>query len=283
MRGRTTILKNKYNQMVLLLVLATLGLWIAVRFKGTTDSDLNYFFSLFLGIVPFVAGLKGLIVAKRWGGLTSVLGRSIGALALGALFWGTGELIWSYYNLVLNNPAPYPSVADAAFVLGYVFWILGTLFLSRLAAVKLVLNKKPKLWWLVGVVTLAGTALSYYLLIEVARQGVVLTDSTNTIKVILDIFYPLADFLAVTLVAIIVAVSGKYIGGRLRFPIVLSMLGLAVMYVGDVVFGYTTTTGSFYNANWGDLILLAGMTAHAISLLAYGESAPQLKQAKGEQ
>ena len=89
--------------------------------------------------------------------------------------------------------------------------------------------------------------------------------------------------MAVTLVAIIVAVSGKYIGGRLRFPIVLSMLGLAVMYVGDVVFGYTTTTGSFYNANWGDLILLAGMTAHAISLLAYGESAPQLKQAKGEQ
>lgn len=280
---QTSFWKKKYNLLFVFVALVTFGFWVAVRFTHTTDTNVNYIFSLLLGIVPIVASVKGLIAAKRWGGTTSVLGRSIGALSFGGLFWGIGELIWSYYNLVLNKPVPYPSYADIAFVIGYISWIFGALFLSRLAAVKIILRKKPKLWWLVGTVTLASVALSYYLLIVVARQGVALSDSSDTLKVVLDIFYPLGDFLPVAIVAIIMAVSGRYIGGRLRLPIVLSMLGLAILYIGDVVYVYTTTTGSFYNANWGDLILFVAMTTYSVSLIAYSDSTPHLKQPRGEE
>ncbi len=271
-----TFWKSKFNWLILLMLIVTLGMWITVRIQGTVDANLNYYFSLMLGVIPFVASFKGFIAAKRWGGVHSVLGRSVGALSAGVFLWGAGELVWSYYNLVLKEAAPYPSVADILFVPGFGMWILSGIFLLKLAGVNLVLRKKPLLWWLVGALLVAGTALSYYLLVVVAREGVVLTDTASPVKVFLDIYYPLADFISLTLVTIIVAVSGKYIGGKLKTPIFLVMLGLAGMYVGDVLFGYTTTKETFYNANFGDLILLIGISILSFSLLAYAETVPRL-------
>jgi hypothetical protein len=230
-----------------------------------------------LGVLPFFASFKGFLAARKWGGFSSVLGRSIAALSAGLFFWGAGELVWSYYNLVVHQAAPYPSLADVLFVPGFIFWILSSVFLLKLAGVSLMLKKKPILWWLVGVLLIGGTALSYYLLVYVARGNVLLTDSTNHTKVFLDIYYPLADFISFTLVTIIVAVSGKYIGGKLKMPIFLVVFGLAVMYVGDVVFGYTTTKETFYNGSKGDLILLLGISLLSLAVLKYTDAAPQLK------
>lgn len=275
-KPKSSFFKNAFNLIIVLLIAVTLGMWIGVHVNGTTEANLNYYFSLMLGLLPFVASFKGFLAAKKWGGFSSVLGRSIAALSAGLFFWGAGELVWSYYNLVIHQAAPYPSVADILFVPGFIFWIMSSLFLLKLAGVSLVLKKRPILWWLVGILLIGGTALSYYLLVYLARGNVLLTDSANPTKVFLDIYYPLADFISFTLVTIIVAVSGKYIGGKLKMPIFLVMFGLAIMYIGDIVFGYTTTKGTFYNGSRGDLILLLGISVLSIAVLKYAEAAPKL-------
>jgi hypothetical protein len=266
----------KFNLFVIFLWSLTLSMWVIIRFTGTTTDEINYIYSLLLGIFPLVAGFKGLEAAQKWGGFASVLGRAIGALAIGVMFWGLGELVWSYYNLILEVPAPYPSLADAVWILGYLFWILSALSLIKVSGVRLVLKKRPHLWGVAALVILAGMAISYYLLIVVARQNHILSDPHSATKVFLDIYYPFGDFAAFTLVAIIGSVSLSYIGGKLRTPIVLTMLGLATMYVADTVFAYTTTKGTFYNGDVGDLLLLIGMSFLSLSLLKYSSNVPGL-------
>ncbi len=263
-----------FNLLLILLFLITAGLWLIVRIRHTTDAQVNYYFSLFLGVLPFVASFKGFIAAKRWGGLSSILGKSVGALSAGLFFWGGGELIWSYYNLIAKVAAPYPSLADASYVLGYIALILSALFLVKLSGVNLYLKKRPSLWGLVVFVVIATTLASYYLLVVVARQGTLLSDSSDKLKVFLDIFYPFADLLALTVATVIAIIAGKYVGGKLRQPIILVILGLATMYAGDVIFGYTTTKGTFYNADWGDVVLLLGMTILSSAVVYYYHAAP---------
>jgi hypothetical protein len=202
----------KFNLFVIFLWSLTLSMWVIIRFTGTTTDEINYIYSLLLGIFPLVAGFKGLEAAQKWGGFASVLGRAIGALAIGVMFWGLGELVWSYYNLILEVPAPYPSLADAVWILGYLFWILSALSLIKVSGVRLVLKKRPHLWGVAALVILAGMA----------------------------------------------------------------MLGLATMYVADTVFAYTTTKGTFYNGDLGDLLLLIGMSFLSLSLLKYSSNVPGL-------
>jgi FtsH-binding integral membrane protein len=48
------------------------------------------------------------------------LGRRIwGAMTLGLLLWTIGEGIWAYYELVLQQDIPFPSLADVVWTLGY--------------------------------------------------------------------------------------------------------------------------------------------------------------------
>jgi hypothetical protein len=47
------------------------------------------------------------------------------------------------------------------------------------------------------------------------------------------------------------------------------MLGLAVMFIGDAGFSYTTTVGTFYNANWSDLILTTGTFLLTFGVLGF--------------
>jgi hypothetical protein len=48
------------------------------------------------------------------------------------------------------------------------------------------------------------------------------------------------------------------------------------MFLGDFVFSYTTTTGSFYNGDWGDLILTTGLFLITFGVLGFATK-PVLK------
>src|SRR5439155_15742179 len=44
-------------------------------------------------------------------------------LALSNILWLLGELAWGFYELVLNRPTPFPSVADVFYIASYVLVI----------------------------------------------------------------------------------------------------------------------------------------------------------------
>jgi hypothetical protein len=75
--------------------------------------------------------------------------------------------------------------------------------------------------------------LSYYVLVVVARGGVLVPEGETMLKYILDIAYPLGSFLALTISAIVSGLSFKYLGGRYLYDIYSILLGLAVMTFAD--------------------------------------------------
>ncbi len=199
-----------------------------------------------------------MINSRYWGGLKSAVGKAIFFIGLGLFCWGFGETIWSYYNFFKNVPAPYPSLADIGFAPSIFFYGLGTVYLSRATGARFGLrNKYAKVFLAIAPVLLL--AVSYYLFVTVARSGILVPPNETPLKTLLDIAYPFGDFLGLTLAVVISGLSFKFLGGKYIFDIISILLGLAVMTFADAVFSYTTTVGTYYNADWGDLMLTLGL------------------------
>jgi len=77
---------------------------------------------------PFIAGATVITASfalrRYWGGLSSKLTQVWVCFAIGIFFWFLGELTWAIYSLILNIAIPYPSIADAFWLTGYVPLIL---------------------------------------------------------------------------------------------------------------------------------------------------------------
>lgn len=243
-------------------------LWAALFFQGITDGFYNYLYSFLFGLIPLVAGVIAIARAHIWGNFSSAVGKAVFFIGLGVLCWGIGECIWSYYNFFLNEPAPYPSLADLGFAPSIFFYGLGALYLSRATGAKFGLrNTLAKVFVLIT--PFIVLAFSYWVLIVVARGGVLIYEGDTGLKLILDIAYPLGDFVGLVIAVIVSGLSFKYLGGRYLWDIVAILAGLAAMYIGDTIFSYTTTVGTYYNAQFGDLILSTGTFLLSFGVLGF--------------
>jgi hypothetical protein len=242
--------------------------WGVLYFTATTSGFYNYLYSFLFGLIPLFAGIVGLVRFKVWGGLKSAIGKAVFFISLGIFCWGAGETIWSYYNFVLNVAAPYPSLADIFFAPSIFFYGLGAFFLSKATGAKFGLRNKAARWFVIAAPFIIAI-FSYYLLVLVARAGVLVPADETALKTVLDIVYPLGDFVGLTIAVIVSGLSFKYLGGKYIYDIYAILLGLGVMFIADTVFSYTTTVGTYYNADFGDLILSTGTFLLSFGLLGF--------------
>ncbi|MDB5164406.1 MAG: domain S-box protein [Candidatus Saccharibacteria bacterium] len=260
---------NIYQKIIVAYFAATCVLWMYLLLTDHKSGNLNYYYSFFFGLTPLIGGLIGMFKASIWGGLKSALGKAVFFVSFGLVLWGLGETVWSYYNFFRDVPAPYPSLADIGFAPSIFFWILGTAFLSIATGAMFALKKSH---WAKVFVILAPLVLlvpSYYLQVHVARSGVLIPDGETTLKAILDIAYPFGDFLALTFAAVVYALSYRYFGGLYRKAVTFILAGLAVMYAADSIFSYSTTRGTYYNGDWGDLLLSLGLFLLTFGILGF--------------
>ncbi len=261
---------NKFQIVCLVFYLFVVALWAWLFAIGSKEGFFNYLYSFLFGLTPLIGGLIAMYKSKMWGGLKSAVGKAVFFIGLGVFCWGFGEAIWSYYNFVLNVAAPYPSLADLGFAPSIFFYGLGTLYLSKATGAKYGLrNKYAKLF--VGVASILISIFSYFLLIVFARGGILLPEGETSLKMILDIAYPLGDFFGLMIGVIVSGLSFKYFGGKFKLSIFAILLGLGTMYIADTIFSYTTTIGSYYNGNFGDLLLATGTFLLTFGVLGFCE------------
>lgn len=248
---------NRLQAILIGVVVALSGYWLFILSTGSKDGFHNFFFSFLFGLIPLIGGLIGMYGARIWGWLSSTIGRAVFFISLGSFLWGAGEMVWSYYNFFADTAAPYPSLADIGFGPSIAFWLIGTFYLAKACGAKYGLRSTATRAT-IGLIVLAVIGFSWYLQIHVARDGVLLTAPNDMLKVVLDIIYPLGDALALVVAVVVFGASRKYLGGRYRLSILALLFGLAVMYFADFTFSYTTTTETYYNADWGDWFLMFG-------------------------
>jgi len=230
--------------------------WGFIYFRGLVDTNINFLFGFAFALIPFFGGIVGISNSKNWGLLNSLVGKSIFLFSIGLITWAVGNFIFAYYNLFLKIPAPYPSLADLAYVVSWPLWIIGVVNLGKVIGARFEFQTiKRKLLLIPS--SLAIIVFSYYFLIILARQGGDVSGSM--LKMFFDVAYPAGDILILTIVLIIYSLSRSYLGGYYKKPVLIILLGFIVNYFADFSFSYTTTRGTFFVASWVDLIFATAM------------------------
>lgn len=224
--------------------------WVVIFRSGYVGRLDNYAWVVLLTVIPVVGGLYGLYLARFWGAFRSVFGRGVLFLALGLLGWSFGDFVWSYYNIFRQVEVPYPSVADFGFFSIVPFWFLGMTQIARASGARYALRTARGKILLVAIPILVFV-LSYYLFLadKTIEQG-------DPLKVFFDIAYPLGDMFTASAAVLALLLTAGFLGGRMRVPILVLIVGFIVQYLADFSFSYTSTTGTYFNASWVDMLYL---------------------------
>lgn len=266
-------LKNSLGVLVAfyaLTVIFWLALLIFIQYSIFNDGILDWlrlFTQIPLMIIPLVGGIFGLKNYTNWGGIKNTLGKSSLFLSLGLISWASGMIAWNYYIFFTKIEIPYPSLADFGFVFGLLFLIIGVSALYKMIGVKFALkNKGGK--FVLFIFPIIVILVSVYLLIYVARGGVLFDSSENYLKLFFDILYPLGDVIILTIIGLLYFLSKKFLSGVYKTPILVLFSGFLLFYMSDFIFVFTTTQGIYYNGHFVDFLYTTSMFILSLGVIS---------------
>lgn len=249
-----TVIKKNYYLLFLLTIYSLLVLtWAYIHLMYPADSFVYQIYSDIYGYTALLSGIYGLYTSRKWGSFQSYMGKAVSFLSLGLLFQGLGQMVYSFYYLVLNVEVPYPSYGDIGFFGSIFMYALGVWFLGRAAGVKFNIGS-AKSMLLAITVPLLLLAFSYYTFLV----GYDFSESTPLL-VFLDFGYPLGQAFYISLGVLVYLLTKGVLGGSMRPKVLFIIFALFVQYVADFVFLY-----QFMNETW-----TAGGVNDLTYLLAY--------------
>lgn len=258
---------NKYTSFLVGFLLQNVIFWVGIQLSKITDLPVNLVYSFSNGFLATAAGVMGLLISRHWGGSKSAVGKAVLLISLGTTSWGFGTLTWSFYNFVLNIPVPYPSWADLGYALAVPLWTIGVFYLSKATGAKFSLRHLHGRLMLFFLPLLAAIA-SYYFLYVIARKSSFEVEG-GILKIFLDFYYPLGDWIILTVAFLVFGLSLQYLGGRFRWPVMITLLGFVFMFISDFMFSYTTTVESYYNGHLVDLLFTVAIFVISLGITSF--------------
>jgi PAS domain S-box-containing protein len=180
-------------------------------------------------------------------------------LAISAGVWATGQVIWTYYALVLNVPIPYPSAADFGFLSAVPFAFAGVLSFwtgSRGTATR---------WrvWLDGaIIVFALTFTGWALGLKAVAMGTFQSSDALVVK-FMNLAYPMGDILIGTVLILAIRRATNQQRGRM----LLLLGGLAANSLADSTFDYLSNSGSYVAGDFLDTGWVLGYLMVALAAL----------------
>ena len=121
-------------------------------------------------------------------------------------------------------------------------------------------------------------AISYYLLVVVARGGWASYSQQTLWAQFFSLGYSVGDAIIFTIALAIFGLSWKHLGGRFKYPILTILAGFGVMYIADTVFNYRSLNNTYYNGDISDILYLASIIILCIALCMLDPSRPKYMQ-----
>src|SRR5215204_6789454 len=231
----------------------------------------------FFGPLLVVPLCFGGLLRRMWGRRTSEarVGPSVTRgqrwapvlLGLGILSWVFGQAIFTYYEWVLGQPPPLPSIADLGYLSVYPFLLLGILLLP--ARPIPVASRTRIAFDGLMIMTAAVTFSWYFILGPVMQQG-----TETTLAKAVSSAYPLAD---IVLIACLIILASRPEEHTLLPAVSPLALGLTLIVVADSNFAYWSlhdayATGTLPDVGWSLGYMLVGLGAFAARLATSEEA-----------
>ncbi|HEX7143036.1 MAG TPA: ABC transporter substrate-binding protein [Nitrososphaeraceae archaeon] len=219
------------------------------------ESDSKIIFSNWILIINSLtaAGLSAMILLKdkdsdEGGDKTNIL------LTLGLIFWFIANIIWAYYEVVLDIVSPVPSLADLFLLSAYGFLIFRLISIYR----KLghITNKK------ILILIISGTGLFLIYILNLTLDLTELSNFRGFMLFIVTIAYPTLNSILTALALMILLRIKKE---KQHFvPWVCELVGFLAIVVGDSWFAIIVLT-AFVEQLWMSALLLS---AHYLLIAA---------------
>jgi hypothetical protein len=274
-------IKDKYfgsgSMFVVFGLFVALSAWwfILNPFLNTEDVNIihdKYIWGSCYQILALLGGVIGLFVSREFGWFKSSLGRAVLFFSVGLLLQSFGQSVYSYFNLVAQIQAPYPSIGDIGYFGSVIFYILGVLALARTSGAKFSLqlfNGKIQAILL----PLFMLIISYSIFLKNYEF-----DWANKIKILLDFGYPMGQAFYVSLAILTFLLTKNMLGGIMKKPVIFFLISLVVQYVADFYFLFNANNGTWYVGGIGDFLYMTAYLLMTISIIQISHVLIKLKE-----
>lgn len=267
------VIKKEWSAKITFLFFTLITIWwIEIFLSGKIETSENYFFGATYGLICIVGGISGLIAARKWGGTTSAIGKSLIVLSFGLFAQEFGQLVFSYYNIFLNVEIPYPSIADIGFFGTIPFYIYGISLLAKASGAKFSLNTLSNQIQ-AFLIPLGMLTLSYIFFLRSYEA-----DFSNPLQVFLDFGYPLGEAIYISLAILTYSLSVKLLGGIMRSKVLFIVAAFVMQYIAEFNFLYQNSVGTWINAGYGDFLYLLSYTVMTLGLIQFNTAANNLNK-----
>ena len=182
-------------------------------------------------------------------------------LTIGLIFWFIANIIWAYYEVVLDIVSPVPSLADFFLLSAYIFLIYRLLIIRK----KLSRSINKKIMYLM--IGLTGLFLAYILNLTLDLAEI--SNFRGTMLFLVTIAYPtLNSILTVLAITILLGIKSKK-QHRHLVPWISELAGFLAIVVGDSWFAIIVLTTSIEQLWISTLLLSAHYLLIAGGLIWY--------------
>src|SRR3954469_16679935 len=214
-----------------------------------------------LAAVAIAAGISCWVTAFRSTGRYRLVWSLLG---MGMASWGIGQLTWDYYEVILKRDVPFPSMADAGYLLEVPLVVAGLIRLP--SGTRSVAGRTRT--GLDGLIVAAALLLVSWMLV---LGRVFHTGSGSWVAQVLSLAYPIGDVVTVTIVVYAI-LRARQTGRKVPTPLLLVGIGLVCLSIADSGFTYLTAIGSYNSGDpidtgWFGGFLLVGLAARAPQVL----------------
>lgn len=235
--------------------------WIFLQLFVTKGNSMYLLFSATYGIIALYGGTIGMHTSLKWGGLKTLLGRSIFMFSIGLFLQEFGQLAYSYYANFQNIKVPYPSIGDIGYFGTIPFYIYGVSLLAESSGIKISIQSfRKKIIALIVTVVMVSSAYLLFL------QDYMF-DFKNPIKIFLDFGYPLGDAIYISIAIIIFIFSRTILDGIMRSRALLLLVALLMQFLADYIFVYYAS--NFYPGSHIDFLYLTAYFFMTIAILNF--------------
>ena len=210
------------------------------------DSDSKLIYSNWILIINslIAAGLSAMILSKdkdtNEGDKTNIF------LTLGLVFWLIANMIWAYYEIVLDIVSPVPSLADLFLLSAYGFLIYRLIVIYR--NLGHVTNKK------ILFLIISGTGLFLIYILNLTLELTELSNFRGLMLFIVTIAYPTLNSI-LTVIALMILFGIKKETHHF-IPWVCELVGFLAIVIGDSWFAIIVLT-AFVEQIWMSALLLS--------------------------
>jgi hypothetical protein len=181
-------------------------------------------------------GLSVLVIYRQK--TDGLMGKAYTFLGVGLALFFIAEIIWSYYEIALEIENPFPSIADALWLIGY-----GPLLYFVFKMYRFFGASNSRIHQLF--VSVAGAVLLLYLISGISQTADFTTQWRIT-SFIISISYPTLDIILLIPAGLIILSPMK--GELTSIPWIF--LAVLIMSIGDSTFAYTSNVATLQQMNW---------------------------------